>query len=197
MNPNSEAQRGTLSVVDKRRVGRQGDQAPTAEANLKPTYVQELEERVRRAEAALGSRLAELEDEARRSRRRVLQDLEKRSEERERGLLLEVLGILDDLDRACQATAEAPAVRDGLLLIGGRMDQFLKAHGCEKVSPLGEPFDPSTMEAVALMEGSEGRVTAVCAPGITQNGVLLRAAKVVVGRGIPAPCEPRGPSTTP
>jgi molecular chaperone GrpE len=177
------AEKIPVSIVDRRRVGRTYD-GPAAEPDLKPGYVHELEDKVKRAEEALAKRLGELDEEAKRSRQRLLNDLERRFQEKERKLLLEVLGILDDLDRACELVArDAPAVSEGIALIGSRMDQFLRNHGCAKFSPQGEPFDPNLMEAVSMQEGPEGKVVAVFQPGIVQDDVLLRPAQVAVGSG--------------
>jgi molecular chaperone GrpE len=177
------AEKIPVSIVDRRRVGRTED-SPAAEPDLKPGYVHELENKVKRAEEALAKRLGELDEEARRSRQRLLNDLERRFQEKERKLLLEVLGILDDLNRACDLVADdAPAVSEGIALIGSKIDQFLRGHGCSMVSPQGEPFDPNLMEAVSMQEGPEGTVVAVFQPGIVQDGVLLRPAQVAVGTG--------------
>jgi molecular chaperone GrpE len=179
------AEKIPVSVVDRRRVGRTDD-APAVEPDLKPGYVHELEDRVKRAEEALAKRLGELDEEARRSRQRLLLDLERQFQEKERRLLLDVLGILDDLDRACALVADdAPAVSEGITLIASRLDQFLRNHGCSKVSPQGEPFDPNLMEAVSMQEGPAGTVVAVFQPGILQNDVLIRPAQVAVGSGSP------------
>jgi molecular chaperone GrpE len=172
-----------VSIVDRRRVGRSPGEIPETQADLKPTYVQELEERVKRAEQTLKDRIARLEEETQRSRQRLLHDLELRYEERERKLLLDVLGILDDLGRACALASAEPSVAQGLSLIAGRIHQFLSAHDCAPFSPEGQPFDPVTMEAVVLQEGREGMVTAVLQAGVLHKGGLLRPARVAVGRG--------------
>ncbi len=181
---NDEDHSVPVSVVDKRRVGR-GEAAaePSTEANLKPTYVEELEQRVQLAERNLKTRIAELEEETRRSRERLLKDLEKRYEEKERSLLTEVLDILDDVDRACSLTSEVPAVADGLALIATRAQRFLENHGCTKAEPHGEAFDPNTMEAVAVQPGPENTVVSVLQAGYEQGDALLRPARVAVGNG--------------
>lgn len=178
-----------VAVVDRRRVGRTaGEEAPAAEPNLKPTYVEELEARVRRAEERLKVRLEELEEEARRSRARVEKDLEKRYADREKGLLLDLLGIFDDLERASALAASEPAVAEGLKLVGARIARFLESRGLRRFAPgPGEDFDPHAMEAVALQPGPEGRVAAPLQPGYTLGGEILRPARVAVGSGEKAP----------
>ena len=179
----TRAQRIPVSVLDKRRVGKEGEVTEATEPDTKPLFVQQLEERVKRVEADYKQRVEELQGETRRSRERLLQDLEKRFQDKERALLLEVLELLDDLDRARALAFSEPKVAQGLTLIASRADQFLKNHGCRAVSPLGEPFDPNFMEAVALQEGPAGAVVGVLQPGYLLGGGLLRAARVVVGKG--------------
>jgi len=171
-----------LSIVDKRRVGHGAD-AVSTEPNLKPGYVQELEERTRRAEAALRQRVAELDAETQHSRERIRADLERQFERKEADLLVEVLGLLDDVDRAVALSSEAPAVAQGLEILSARVDHFLKAHGCEKLVPQGEPFDPERMEATTVLDGPAGQVVQVFQAGYARNGQLIRPAHVAVGRG--------------
>jgi molecular chaperone GrpE len=171
-----------VSVVDRRRVGKPGG-APAAEPNLKPTFVQELEERTQRAESTLKQRLTELEEDAARSRARIRADLEQQYARKEKDLLLEVLPFLDDLDHAAAIVSESPAVSEGLALVAARAGSFLERHGCVKVVPQGEPFDPETMEAVAMLEGPADTVVRVFRAGYSRAGELLRPAQVAVGKG--------------
>jgi molecular chaperone GrpE len=172
-----------VSIVDKRRVGREGEGAEAAEPDTKPLYVQQLEERVARVETAYKQKSEELQEETRKSRERLRQDMEKRFSDKERALLLEVLELLDDLNRACALTSSEPKVAEGLGLIASRAEQFLKNHGCTPLDPLGKPFDPNEMEAVALQEGPADTVVVVLQPGYRMGDDLLRAARVVVGNG--------------
>jgi molecular chaperone GrpE len=171
-----------VSVVDRRRVGKPGG-APAAEPNLKPSFVQELEERTRRAEAALKQRLADLEEDAARSRARIRADLEQQYARKERDMLLEVLPFLDDLDHAEAMVSESPAVAEGLALVAARAESFLAKHGCVKFAPEGEPFDPMTMEALAMLDGPANSVVKVFRAGYSREGELLRPAQVAVGKG--------------
>lgn len=187
--PSPGKRKASVQVVDRRRVGRAlGDEVPAAKPNLKPTYVEELEVRVQKAEERLKVRLAELEEEARRSRVRVEKDLQKRYADREKGLLLDLLGIFDDLERATAMASSAPAVAEGLKLVGTRVVRFLESRGLRRFAPAaGETFDPRTMEAVMLQAGPEGQVAALLEPGYTLEGEVLRPARVAVGSGEPLP----------
>ena len=172
-----------LSFVDKRRVGKDDPNIKAAEPSLKPTYIEELEGKVKLAETKLREKVAMLDEEAKRSRERVTADLERRFEEKETSLLTDVLEILDDLDRAAQYADDSPRVKEGFSLVASRLSAFMQRHGCEKISPCGEPFDPQTMEAVQVLPGQKDTVVAVLAPGTIKGGRVIRPAKVAVGRG--------------
>lgn len=170
------------TIVDKRRVGRGGE---ACEPSTKPSYVLELEGKVARMEAGFREKVSLLEEETSRSRRRLLGDLEKRFADREEALLLEVLELVDDLDRARATAAESPALSEGLARVAQRAERFLERHGCERIDPLGQPFDPQLMEAVQLLPGERDTVVAVLVPAVRRAGKLLRPARVAVGAGEP------------
>lgn len=177
----SHAVDGKPKVVDKRRVGKAG--AASKAPSTKPAYVEELEEKVSRVEKAFKERVATLQEETERSRERIKRDLESRFDERERSMLLDVLALLDDLNRAREITSGDAKVAEGLSLVAGRAAKFLSDHGCEKLSPLGEQFDPEKMEAIAVTPGVKDVVVMVHQPGYLKGGSLLRPARVVVGSG--------------
>ncbi len=184
-----EESRRSVSVVDRRRVGKD----PTlkaAEPSLKPTYVEQLEAKVERMETAFKQKSEELEKDAARSRERIKADLEHRFRDAERKLMLEVLDIADDLRRACELTAADPALNQGLSLVLARYNSFLEKHGCEMFSPVGDEFDPEHMEAVRMTDGKKGQVVDVYQPGIYLEGDLLRPAKVSVGAGEVSQTDP-------
>ncbi|MYK27748.1 MAG: nucleotide exchange factor GrpE, partial [Gammaproteobacteria bacterium] len=61
----------------------------------------------------------------------------------------------------------------------------LARNGIEQVDPLGEPFDPSLSEAMAMVENPDAEpnsVMEVMQKGYALNGRLVRAAKVIVAK---------------
>ena len=122
-----------VTVIDRRRVDIDGKgSASPSEPNLKPSYVELLEKRVTKTKQAFSERVTELENETKRSLERLRRDLELRFEEREASLLREVLDILDDLDRACLIEMGDEALREGLLLIAGRVEGLLEKRRSEE-----------------------------------------------------------------
>jgi len=175
------------TVVDRRRVGKGG---ACAEPSTKPSFVEELEQKVTRMEVSFQEKIGLLEAETARSRQRLMGDLEKRFADREEALLLDVMELFDDLERASTLAAGSPAVQQGLDLVAQRAARFLEKHGCQRFDPLGEPFDPTSMEAVQLLPGEKDSVVSVFVPGLRRGEKLLRPARVAVGAGSPVPADP-------
>jgi molecular chaperone GrpE len=166
------------------------------------------------AEEELRARLAAAEAEAqeyRESWRRVLADFEnvrRRSgielaDARDRGrteVLLPLIGILDDVDRALAAGAGEAAAgagaddpfRAGVRLIRARIENLLRTQGVEEIPAAGAAFDPHVHEAVMQVPAVEvpaGHVAQVLAPGYRLGERVLRPARVAVAGGSPADSE--------
>src|ERR1700722_18119714 len=72
-------------------------------------------------------------------------------------LAKELLGALDNLDRALDAAAQDDPLLDGVRLVRAELGSALARVGVESSSPAGEPFDPALHEAMAQqpVEGAE------------------------------------------
>jgi molecular chaperone GrpE len=97
-----------------------------------------------------------------------------------------ILPVMDDLDRALSSipeeSADLPWV-DGIKLIYKKFHSILQSMGVEEVCALGQPFDPALHEAVAHMEGDEGKVINEVQKGYKMKDKLVRPSQVVVGKG--------------
>jgi len=104
-------------------------------------------------------------------------------------VLLSVLPVLDDFERALQAAPPEHAGQpwvEGLALIERKLRSALEAHGVTPVEALGKPFDPWEHEAVLYEESpahEEGQVIAVLRPGYKLQGKVIRPAQVKVAKG--------------
>ena len=124
--------------------------------------------------------LAEFENYRRRTRQE--QALAEQNGKRE--VLLALLEVMDDFDRALLHVSEAPgAVADGLRLIHQRFSEVLHSNGVTPFDSEGKPFDPTVHEAMTVIdsegEGS-GTVYTEHRRGYFMNGELLRPARVAV-----------------
>ena len=117
-------------------------------------------------------------------RRRTTQERAFADEAGKREILLALLDVMDDFDRALLHVGTAPdAVADGLKLIRQRFSDVLHSNGVTPFDSEGQPFDPTLHEAMTVIEsdgGESGTVYAEARRGYFMNGKLLRPALVAV-----------------
>ena len=125
---------------------------------------------------------AEFENYKKRTRREW-ELLEKRAKAE---LITDILGVLDDFDRALEALGEREDhVADGVNLIVTSLKDVLKRAGLGEVEAIGQPFDPQFHEAVGETEDGDVEsetVAYVVQKGYQLNEVLIRPAKVIVSK---------------
>jgi len=101
-------------------------------------------------------------------------------------IMLSLLPILDDLERALASITDDLAKHgwvDGIRLIERKLQANLEAQGLSQIKALGEPFDPNLHEAMMQGKGQEGAVVEEVEKGYKLNNRLIRPCKVVVGSG--------------
>lgn len=112
-------------------------------------------------------------------------------------LILHLLPVVDDLERALQNLPRELAGLtwvDGIHIIHRKLLATLESHGVSPIEAVGQPFDPSLHEAVLREPGEEGRVLAELQRGYTLQGRVVRPSLVKVGEGgPPAASEPSDP----
>lgn len=115
-------------------------------------------------------------------RRRTERDGNRLAEEAKREIILPLLGIIDDMEKALQwASDEEQPIEQGVRIIHRKCLALLKTHGVLPFESVGTPFNHNLHEAVAMAkhEGSEsGTVVDELRRGYLWNNELLRAAQV-------------------
>ncbi len=104
-------------------------------------------------------------------------------------LLTRLLPVFDNLVRAhhhAEQGAPATAITEGLRMVLAQIDEALARSGVERVPTVGQLFDPRWHAAVEHVEAPEpaGTVLREVLPGYSAGGRLLRAASVVVSKGL-------------
>ena len=128
--------------------------------------------------------LAELEA----AKQRAERETERLAHETRGKLIGQLLPVLDNLDRAISATDDGPSnpLLDGVTLVREQLEQVLLSYGAERISAVGERFDPAVHEAVAVTKVDDldqaGVVLEQWEAGYQLDGKVLRAAKVRVAK---------------
>jgi molecular chaperone GrpE len=99
-------------------------------------------------------------------------------------LLLNILPVLDDFDRALAAVPDSEHKWvEGLKLIDRKLHDTLQKLGVETIKTLGEEFDPRFMEAISCDQGKKDIVLVEIEKGYKLYDKVIRPAKVIVGTG--------------
>ncbi len=136
-------------------------------------------------------------------RKRVAKEYLEKEAEANRNLIAKLLPVLDNLDRAIEASrngAESDealrSFHQGIQLIDQQIHNILENEGLKPFSSKGEEFDPARHDAVLSIETTEHEPNMVLdevEKGFVFRGKVLRHARVTVSKrpgGEPAPAEP-------
>jgi len=130
-------------------------------------------------------------------KRRSAQDVRDRVQQSQRAILLDLLDLADDFERA---NREAPADgsnaddpwRQGVELISQKLSALLLRQQVKQIDTVGQPFDPELHEAVGQLPGQHNEIVAVLRTGYTIGTRVLRATQVMVGDGSVEPADDSG-----
>jgi len=103
-------------------------------------------------------------------------------------IIIRLLPIMDDFERALKAlqeTSEPEAVKQGIELIYNKFRDFLSGQGVNEIDALNKEFSTDFHEAVSASPASDeslkGKCIDVVLKGYTLYDKVIRHAKVVVG----------------
>ncbi len=144
---------------------------------------------------ALEEKLAETQDKYIRLsaefdnyRKRTLREKMEMSKYAGEELLLKIIPIIDDFERALKhmdVTTDCAAMKDGIDLIYFKLSEFLKQNGIKEIDALNNTFNVDLHEAVAKVhtddEDKKGKIIDVVLKGYYLQGKVLRFSKVIVG----------------
>ena len=169
-NVSDDSQDGTDTMAD-------GE--PAAEADA----AKALEEAV----AQLQDKYVRLQAEFDNYRKRTLKEKMDLVQTGGRDVLLAMLPVRDDVQRAVDAMQKSDdieALRAGVMLISQKFTDTLRQKGVTEIDVKGKEFDADLCEAVAKFAAGEemqGKVVDIVQTGYMLGDKVLRFAKVVVG----------------
>jgi len=120
-------------------------------------------------------------------RKRIERERRQQAEHAVTDLLLELLPVVDDFDRALTADADdsSASYRKGVELIHTKLHDLLRKLGVRPIEAIGENFDPNLHQAVAHETSPghrDGEVIGEMQRGYTIGDRLLRPAMVKVAK---------------
>jgi len=114
-------------------------------------------------------------------KKRAQRDKEEQIKAANDRLLYDLLGFLDDFERALASRATPEEFRRGVESIQANLRSLLQSKGL--VETPCDNFDPALHEALCVGEGEEGKVLEVFQKGYCLGPRVVRYAKVKVGSG--------------
>lgn len=100
-------------------------------------------------------------------------------------LVVKLLEVSDDFDRALALEVEHDAFYEGMKLVDGELMRILEQNGLELIETDGQPFDPNLHHAVVTEDSDEydsETITETFQKGFKLNGKVVRPAMVKVAK---------------
>jgi molecular chaperone GrpE len=149
------------------------------------------EEQLEKAEAELlelKDKHIRLQAEFDNYRKRTLKERMELLKTASESVLVGILPVIDDFDRAIQTldqVEENSHLKDGVMLIFNKFQDFLKQNGVKEIEGKDQPFDTDLHEAIttfpAPSEELKGKIIDVVQKGYYLNDKVIRHSKVVIG----------------
>lgn len=159
--------------------------AQATDAAFAGNEAERLNQEVREANDRALRAHAELEN----ARKRWRRDLDDERKYAALPLVRDLLAVLDNLERAIEASQKAQAsaeLLDGVKMVAQMFEATLAQHGCVRIEAAGAAFDPGIHEAVAQEPNSQipaGHVSRAMQAGYKLHDRVVRPAQVFVSTG--------------
>lgn len=178
MNPENTSENAAENVENTDAPVNETEQAPELSTEEKlQAEVQQLNDKYLRL-------YAEFDNYKRRTQKERVELLQTAGKD----VIVSLLPVLDDFDRALKAmetAADVAPVKEGILLVSTKLKNTLSQKGLKDVESINQPFNTDFHEAItnipAPTDDLKGKVIDEVEKGYTLNDNVIRFAKVVVG----------------
>ena len=103
-------------------------------------------------------------------------------------LILDILPVIDDFDRAIQfmdTVEDVKSIKDGVILIYNKFQKILEEKGLKEIDTIGKEFDPDLHEAIAKIPAPrkkmKNHIVDQVLKGYYLKEKVIRHSKVVIG----------------
>ncbi|WP_407429722.1 nucleotide exchange factor GrpE [Arcticibacter sp.] len=166
----------------------QAEQAAGAEAEIQEVEEVSAEDRLRAELKEANDKYLRLYAEFDNYKRRTNKERIELLQSAGKDVLLSLLPIADDFDRAIKymnTSSDIDAVKEGIILVSSKFKTTLTQKGVKEMESIGATFDADLHEAItnipAPSEDMKGKVVDEVEKGYFLNDKVMRFAKVVVG----------------
>ncbi len=181
-------------IIDNNQSEQEIENTPTEENKTaegvaaEPVIEISVEEKLQGENAALNDKYLRLFAEFDNYKRRTQKERVELLQTAGKDVVVSLLPVLDDFERALKATehaTEVGAIRDGIMLVQSKLKSILSQKGLKEMESINTVFDTDIHEAItkipAPSDDLKGKVVDELEKGYTLNDKVIRFAKVVVG----------------
>jgi len=162
-----------------------GDETSPAEDQTGGNTVEMFEIELQQANDRALRAFAELDN----YRKRVNREIEDTRKYAAIGLMRDMLGVWDDMNRALEAVEKnhnPEAFVDGVRMVHERFTQILERYHCTRIEAVGQAFDPNVHESIAQMPSDDVPANSVIFEsqiGFKLHDRVVRPTQVVISTG--------------
>jgi molecular chaperone GrpE len=179
--------KGKDTEVNKQEETIHNEEAQKEQQEVKEETSENIEELKKKLEE-MNDKYLRLSAEYDNYRKRTLKEKMELAKSAGASVILALLPVIDDFDRALAHLDDAKdldAVKEGILLIYSKFNEFLAQQGVSEIEATIKEFDTDHHEAItkipAPSEDMKGKVIDTVEKGYMLNDKVIRFAKVVVG----------------
>ena len=187
--PNDTENTTTENTAEEQLTGQTAEEnTANEETAAEPVVEISEEEKLKLENAALNDKYLRLFAEFDNFKRRTQKVRVELLQTAGKDVIVSMLPVLDDFDRANKATENAvdiSAIREGIQLVHSKLKSILVQKGLKEMESISTVFDTDLHEAITKVpapnEEMKGKVIDELEKGYTLNDKVIRFAKVVVG----------------
>ncbi len=164
------------------------DNMADSSANDTETIERSEVDKLRDEVSELNDKLLRTFSEFENSKRRMARERLELISTASRNIIIELLPVLDDLERALSSAQDKPeleAFAEGVRLVHTKFNGILSKQGLEPILAVGEPFDIDLHEAISKMpapaDDDKNKVLFEVEKGYRLKESVIRFSKVIVG----------------
>jgi molecular chaperone GrpE len=188
MENKTEEQANNGQQSDVEETSAQAGAENSATENVEPVIELSAEEKLKEENAALNDKYLRLFAEFDNYKRRTQKERVELLQTAGKDVIVSLLPVLDDFDRANKAAENAvdvASIKEGVQLVHHKLKNLLVQKGLKDMESINTPFNTDLHEAITKIpapnEELKGKVIDELEKGYTLNDKVIRFAKVVVG----------------